>query len=202
MKLYFSPASPFVRKVRMVAAAKSLTSQIELLECALTPVNPNENVIQDNPLGKIPALYADDVGWLYDSRVICEFLDQAGQGEALFPSDSSERWAALRLQSIGDGICDAAILARYESLVRPENLRSEAWVEAQLEKVKRSMNYLEANTAMLKSRKDIGGIAIACCLGYLDFRYKDMQWRESWPNLADVFQELALLPGFEDSSPE
>ncbi|MFT5115693.1 MAG: glutathione S-transferase [Parasphingorhabdus sp.] len=202
MKLYFNPASPFVRKVRMVAEAKNLSEKIELIDCVLTPVNPDENVIQDNPLGKIPALYSENIGWLYDSRVICEYLDQFGSGAILFPATGIDRWSTLRFQSVGDGICDAAILVRYERFVRSENEQSEVWVSGQMEKVQRGLSWLEQQVSELKNRTDIGAIALACALGYLDFRIPDLGWRESNPQLANTFEQLKTLPGFSATSPD
>jgi glutathione S-transferase len=183
MKLYFSPTSPYVRKCLVVAHELGLVGRIELLAGNAHPVNRDANIIAVNPLGKVPTLICDDGRVLYDSRVICEYLDDLGAG-TLFPRAGAARWQALTLQALADGMLDAALLARYEDAVRPEALRWAAWRSGQLDKIATSMAALEAAPEALQGRVDIGTIALGCTLGYLDLRYSEMGWRGRYPKVA------------------
>ena len=119
MKIYYAAASPFVRKCLVVAAELGLRDKIELVSAAAHPVNRDKSVVAHNPLGKIPTLLVDDGSALYDSRVICEYLNSLGDGH-LLPREGKERWDMLVEQSLADGVCDAAVLTRYETFARPE----------------------------------------------------------------------------------
>ena len=136
MKLHSNPASPYGRKVKVVAHETGLFPRLSIHNLQTSAVGPDLALVADNPLGKIPCLVLDNGGALYDSRVICEYLDTLHQGARLFPAGGAERWEALRLQALGDGIMDAALLARYETFLRPEALRWTAWVDGQLDKVR------------------------------------------------------------------
>ncbi len=144
MRLHTNPASPFGRKVVVVAHEKGLLSAIEIAARQLTPVTPNEAVVADNPIGKIPCLVTDEGMALFDSRVIAEYLDSIGHGPKLFPPAGQERFSTLRLHALGDGILDAAVLTRYETFVRPEALRWDDWVAGQKLKITRALDHLEA----------------------------------------------------------
>lgn len=184
MKLYSNPASPFGRKVKVAAIETGLFERLSIRNVQTSAVGPDLELAADNPLGKIPCLVLADGSALYDSRVICEYLDTLHDGPRLFPAEGPARWAALRLQALADGVMDAAILARYETFLRPEELRWPAWVDGQLDKVARALSRLESEADGLGSRIDIGTIAVACALGYLDFRYGDMGWQARHPRLA------------------
>ena len=134
MKLFYSGASPYVRKCMVVAHELGLAARIEHLPAAAHPVNRDQNIVRNNPLGKVPTLLTDDGTVLYDSRVICEFLNDLGGGK-LFPAGGAQRWQVLTEQSLGDGILDAALLARYEGAMRPEALRWADWTTGQLDKI-------------------------------------------------------------------
>ena len=177
MKLYFNPASPFVRKVRVTAHELGLGDRIELTSVTLTPVSPHEGVRSDNPLGKIPALVTDDGVVLFDSPVICEYLDALAGGNRIFPSPGAARWTALRRQALADGVMDAAVLTRYEQTLRPQELRWTDWAEGQLLKIRTALDALERED--LAGVFDIGTIAIACALGYLDLRFASEDWRKA-----------------------
>jgi glutathione S-transferase len=142
-------------------------------------------------------LITDDGQTLYDSRVICEYLDALGGG-TLFPATGAARWEALTLQALGDGMLDAALLARYEDVARPEPLRWADWRAGQLDKVHTSLAHLEAHLqarpALLHGRVDIGAIAIACALGYLDLRFGDLGWRAHHPAVARWFEAFVARP--------
>lgn len=199
MKLFFNPASPFVRKVLIVAAENGLTDKIVTEPVGLTPVNPNDSVIEQNPLGKIPALVLDDGSTLYDSRVICEYLNAIGNGDLYGQGD--DRWQALRLEATADGICDAAILVRYETFVRPEALRWADWIDGQKNKFRRALGSLDTEATGFGKRFDIGTIALAVALDYLEFRYPEEAWRDHYPNLAAWHKDFVQRPSFEKSGP-
>lgn len=200
MKLYFAIASPYVRKVRVLAMETGLADRIELTRFQGTPVEADEAVCADNPIGKIPTLVRDDGRALYDSRVICEYLDTLHDGPRMFPQDGEARWTALRRQALADGILDAAVNTRYERFLRPENLRWSDWVNGQLGKVRRSLDALEREA--LGDTLDIGTISVACALGYMDFRYADEAWRESRPQLTAWFEVVCARPSMSETRPE
>ena len=183
MKLYFSPTSPYVRKCMVTAHELGLVDRITLLPANAHPVNRDAAIIEHNPLGKVPTLITDDGLVLYDSRVICEYLD-ASAGGGLFPRDGAGRWRALTLQSLADGVLDAALLVRYETAVRPEALRWEDWRRGQFDKVQTSLQALERAPGPLQGHVDIGTLSLACALGYLDLRFDDWGWRLRFPQLA------------------
>lgn len=199
MKIYFSPASPFVRKCMVIAHELGLADRIEKLPSAAGPVARDQNIIPDNPLGQVPTLITDDGQRLFDSRVICEYLNDLGKG-ALFPTGAT-RWAALAEQSLGDGMLGAALLARYETVLRPEPLRWDGWYEGQMGKVRDGLALLEKTAARLEGRLDIGIITVGCALGYLDFRFPDIDWRGDYPNLARLYEKLSQRQSFIDTRP-
>jgi len=123
MKLHYNPASPYVRKVRVLAIETGLMERIELVPEKVSPVDPNPDVVADNPVGKIPALVTDEGDALYDSRVICEYLDALHGGTRMFPERGEARWSALRRQALADGMLDAAVITRYETAMRPKELQ-------------------------------------------------------------------------------
>jgi glutathione S-transferase len=194
MKLFHSPPSPYVRKVRICAAEIGVADRIEINTIALSPVDPHSGLNENNPLGKIPTLVLEDGTTLYDSRVICEYLDTLHDGERLFPPAGEARFSALRRQALADGILDAAVNARYESVLRPEAHRWPAWIEGQKGKVARALDQLEREARGLGDTVDIGPIAMAAALGYLDFRYASDQWRATRPKLAAWFDAFAERP--------
>ena len=187
MKLLYAQASPFVRKVMACAIELGLADRIELLACAAHPVDRDPQVVARNPLGKIPTLTTDDGLVLYDSRVICEYLDRLDGRHRLFPGEGAARWRALREQALADGRLDAAVLLRYEQVVREEAARSPRWIAGQRAKVESALAEIERAAADFGDRVDIGTIATACALGYLDFRFADLRWRDAHPSAARWF---------------
>lgn len=183
MKLYFSPTSPYVRKCMVTAHELGVAERITLLPSNAHPVNRDARLVAANPLGKVPALVTDDGLVLYDSRVICEWLDSQHQGQ-LFPREGAARWQALVLQSLADGILDAALLARYEEAVRPEALRWADWQSGQMDKLRTALLALEQAPEPLQDRVDIGTLSLACALGYLDLRFDAWGWRTRYPLVA------------------
>ncbi|MFO1036094.1 MAG: glutathione S-transferase [Geminicoccaceae bacterium] len=202
MKLISSGASPFARKVLVVVHELGLTEKVEVLSRATSPVDSNADVIGLNPTGRIPALLLDDGTALYDSRVICEYLDSLGGASRLFPKDGPERWTALRQQALGDGMLDSAVNTRYETFLRPEPLRWQDWVAGQKLKVTRALDRLEAeDVGGFGLRVDIGTIAIACTLGYIDFRFADDHWRRGRRRLAAWYETFAARPAMAATRP-
>lgn len=199
MKIYFSPASPFVRKCMVIAHELGLVDRIEKLPSAAGPVARDQTIIPSNPLGQVPTLLTDDGQALFDSRVICEYLNELGGG-ALFPAGAA-RWRALAEQSLGDGMLGAALLARYETVLRPEALRWDGWYEGQLGKVRDGLAQLEKTAASLEGRLDIGTITVGCALGYLDFRYPDFDWRAGHPAVAAWFKTFNQRPSMQATLP-
>jgi glutathione S-transferase len=188
MKLRYSTTSPFVRKVHVLAIEAGLIDKIELVKTVTT----DPDLARHNPLNKVPALELDDGSALYDSRVICEYLDALAGGK-FFPPAGQARWTALRRQALADGMVDAAILRLTESR-RQENLRSADWDEKQKLKVTQGLDALEADH--LGPQLDIGTLMVAILLDYLDFRFKAEDWRAGHPKLAawhKVFAERASL---------
>jgi len=199
MKLYFNPASPYVRKVRVTAHEVGLTDRIELIGISLTPVNPQDGLRASNPLGKIPALILEDGSALYDSPVICEYLDALAGGNRIFPATGAARWTALRRQALADGIMDAAVLTRYEEAVRPKELRWQQWVDGQFLKIRTALDVLEGES--LGEAFDIGTLSIACALGYLDLRFPGEDWRTRRPRLTAWAASLGKRPSLAATAP-
>jgi glutathione S-transferase len=195
MRLRYSPTSPFVRKVMVVALETGLAERIERIPTTVAPTTPNPDVARENPLVKVPALTTDDGLVLYDSPVICEYLDTLHSGAKLFPAAGKARWIALRQQALGDGVLEAAILGRYES-VRPKEFLWQEWIDAQLRKVRGALAALdiEVEAGDLGNGSDditIGQITVGCALGYLDFRYQSEEWRARCRRLAQWYGRFA-----------
>jgi glutathione S-transferase len=200
MKLRYSPASPYVRKVMIVAHETGLADRIEKVTTAVVPVKANDELKAENPLVKLPSLTTDDGQTLYDSPVICEYLDSLHKATKVFPASGSARWTALRRQALGDGMLDAAILTRYETAVRPKELQWGEWIEGQMRKVRGGLDALEREN--LNGPFDIGTLTVACALGYLDFRFPSEDWRKTRPKLAAWFAEIARRPSMKATEPQ
>lgn len=202
MTLFHNPASPFVRKVRVLLIETGQQDRVTLQACVPTPVAPDADVVQGNPVGKIPALRLADGSVLHDSRVILDYFDHQRVGNPLIPRDGSARWRRLTLASMADGIMDAAVLVRYESALRPVEKHWTPWLDEQRNKIRRALAELEADAiAELTSHFDIAAISVACALGYLDFRHPDMQWRLGNPKLADWYAEVSERPSMQQTQP-
>ena len=186
-------ASPFARKVRIVASALGLDAGIEI--SAADTSDPQDSLRRQNPLGKIPALILEKGETIFDSAVIVEYLDWLAGGGKVIPSEPQARFRTLTRQALADGICDAAVLLRYEKLWREAPQRSEKWSAYQNEKIARALAMFEAEPP--EELSDAGTIALACALGYLDARFEGA-WRADQPRLVawlDVFS--AATPSFE-----
>jgi len=202
MTLFHNPASPFVRKVRVLLIETGQQDRVTLQGCMPTPVNPDAQLVHENPVGKIPALRLADGSALHDSRVILDYLDHQHVGNPLIPRDGSARWRRLTLASMADGIMDAAVLVRYETALRPAEKHWNQWLNEQRNKIRRTLAELEANAiAELASHFDIASISVACALGYLDFRHPDLQWRAANPQLADWYAKVSQRPSMLQTQP-
>jgi glutathione S-transferase len=201
MKLYMSVTSPYVRKVRILARETGLAARIEEIPASVSPIAPDARVSRANPLGKVPALLLDDGSALYDSAVICEYLDGLHAGRPLFPAPGPARWTALKLQAEGNGLLDASVLARYELALRPEPLRWPEWIAGQKAKVTGVLDALEGAADTLAGDLTIGGITVACALGYLDFRFADDAWRAGRPRLATWFATVSARESLRTTMP-
>lgn len=202
MKLFFSPASPFVRKVMVCAIERGIGGVIEKLPSAAHPVNQDASIKAHNPTGKVPTLITDDGSAIFDSRVICEYLDSFGAAPRLFPDIGTARWKALVLQSAADELLDAALLARYEMAARPEALRWDDWHRGQITKIRTTLATISASwIEHLENRLDIGTVAVGCALGYLDFRFPDLNWRQDNPKLATWYAAFSERPAMKQTVP-
>lgn len=203
MKLRHSPTSPYVRKVMIMAIETGLSDRIELLPTKVLPTHPNAEVARENPLIKVPSLTTDDGLALYDSPVICEYLDTLHAGPKLFPPAGTARWIALRHQALGDGILDAAILIRYEGL-RPQECRWADWIDGQTRKIRGALASLELEleAGELRGPLTIGQISIGCALGYLDFRFQAEEWRTRHRRLAGWFEDFAQRKSMQMTMPQ
>jgi glutathione S-transferase len=190
MKLYYSATSPYVRKCLVSAHELGLRERIELLPATPHPVNRDRALVVRNPLGKVPTLLTDDGEVLYDSRVICEYLNALGDRH-LLPTKPAARWAIYRDEALADGILDAAVLVRYETFARPESLRWKDWIDGQMDKVTCGLAEIEQRADSFDQRVDFGTIAIGCALGYLDFRFAPLGWKNSYPRTAAWFERFA-----------
>jgi glutathione S-transferase len=201
MKLRYAPTSPYVRKVTVLALEAGLDGKIERIPTASAPDKPNPELGRENPLNKVPCLLTDDGLVLYDSPVICEYLDAQHSGRKLFPAGNA-RWTALRQMALADGILDAALLRRYEGL-RPENERSTGWDKAQKLKIEQSLDSLEGevNPDPAGDQISIGHVSVGCALGYLDFRFAHEDWRKGRPNLAKWYEGMAKRPSMAMTVP-
>lgn len=194
-----SPPSPFGRKVKIAAILLGLKDQIDIEEA--NTADPSDNLRQQNPLGKIPALVLEDNSVLFDSRVIVEYLDHLAGGNKIIPAGKA-RFEVLRMQAVADGLMDAGILQVYEKRFRPEQYRFPDWLTYQAQKVTRTLECLENSPPAVvrgPADLDIGTIALACALGYLDMRFGG-DWRHGHPRLAAWVDEVeAAIPVFADT---
>jgi glutathione S-transferase len=201
MRLYHSPTSPFVRKVMVLLHEAGAVDRVTLVNATGTPIDPGTLPVDRNPLGKVPALERPDGPTLYDSRVICRYLDDL-LGAGLYPA-APRLWDALVIEATADGMTDAAVLMRYETHVRPAEARSSVWLEAQWSKVDRALSALEDRwTSHLAGTLDMGQIALGCALAYLDFRHAERGWRKDRPGLTAWFERFNARPSMHETAPK
>ncbi len=200
MKLIASLTSPYVRKVRVVMAEKKLDYQFQLEN-----VWADDTTIQNfNPLGKVPCLIMDDDGSLFDSRVIVEYLDTLSPVSRLIPSTGREKAAVKCWEALGDGLLDAAVTIVKENQ-RPESQRSPEWIERQYNKISAALKAMDESLGeqafCMGVNYSLADVAVGCALGYLDFRFPQIEWRNSHANLNRLYAKLAARQSFVDTAP-
>ncbi len=201
MKLFYTAASPFVRKVLIVAHEKGIADRLEKIATSVSPVARIDALRPHNPLAKLPCLLLDDGRSLFDSRVIADYLDSLA-APRLNPAGGEARYRALTLEALGDGLIDAALLVRYETVLRPPDKYWREWHEGQMAKVDGALDFMESQWApALNGPVTIGVIAAACALGYLDFRFADKDWRKNHARLADFYARFSERPSMQATRP-
>jgi len=191
MKLTFSPASPFARKVRIAAIELGLMDKIEFVPATVVPGQANDEYSRITPLKKLPALILDNGDVVLDSYVIVEYLDELAGGGKLIPASGTNRWRVKSDHSLLQGMLDSMLLCRYEKMVRPQGLQWQAWSDDHWNRAWSGMARFDTQVEVLSRPLDIVQIALTCVLGYADFRFADCGWRKAYPNL-DAFHERML----------
>jgi glutathione S-transferase len=198
LQLHWSPKSPFVRKVMVCIHELGLNIEVEKIRSVAAMLKPNAALMQDNPLSKIPTLLLDDGSTLFDSVVICEYLNERANG-SLFPASGSDKWQALRWHALGNGLLDALILWRNE---REREHPLQPLMNAFDVKTKAALAQFEAEVKILAAAPlSIGTVTVGCALGYLDYRFEDLGWRDHAPSLAAWFAEWRQRPSFVLTEP-
>jgi len=199
MKVFYSDASPYARKVRMAVVEKGLSDQVQFEVCA--PYDKPADLVEANPVIKIPALVREDGSSLFDSAVICEYLDSlTPEPQLLPPAAGEERWAVLRLHALANGMTDATYLATMEGR-RPDGEQSPAWVEKQRGKILSCCDALEASDLPDSAAPSLSTLALAAALGYVDLRHDDLGWRNGRPNLTAWMDKASQRPSFQSTIP-
>ena len=201
LRLYTSPTTPFGRKAMVLILEAGLADQVEIAQATGSPLDSSKMPLSQNPLGKIPALERGDGPAVYDSRVICRYLDDRA-GAGLYPP-APRLWETLTLEATADGMIEAAILMLYEDRLRPEEKRFDGWVEGQWAKIARALDTLEGRwVSHLNGPLDMGQIAIGVALSYLDFRFDARGWREGRPELARWHEAFAARESMAATVPQ
>jgi glutathione S-transferase len=201
MKLTFSAASPFARKVRIAAIELGLIEKIEFMPVTVAPGTPNDEYSKIHPLKKLPVLILDDGEVVVDSYVIVEYLDELAGGNKLIPASGAMRWRVKTEHSLLQGMLDSMLLCRYENMVRPEALRWKAWSDDHWNRAWLGMARFEQQPDLMTRPFDIAMIGLTCVLGYADFRFADCGWRKAYPKLDAFYQEMLERPSVKVSVP-
>lgn len=201
MKLTFSPASPFARKVRIAAIETGLIDRIEFVPATVAPAQANEEYSKITPLKKLPVLILDNGDVILDSYVIVEYLDELAGGGKLIPTSGPERWRVKSDHSLLQGMLDSMLLCRYEGMVRPEALRWKGWSDDHWNRAWTGMARFETRDEVLSGPFNIAQIGLVCVLGYADFRFADSGWRKAFPKLDAFHQKMLERPSVKVSAP-
>ena len=201
MKLTFSPASPFARKVRIAAIELGVIDTIEFVPTTVAPGQPNDVYSQITPLKKLPALILDNGDVIVDSYVIVEYLDELAGGGKLIPASGPTRWKVKSNHSLLQGMLDAMLLCRYEKMVRPQGLQWQAWSDDHWNRAWSGMARFEKQADVLSGPFDIVQIGLVCVLGYADFRFADCGWRKAYPKLDAFHEKMLARPSMKISVP-
>jgi glutathione S-transferase len=198
MKLFHAANSPFARKVMACAIARGIDNRIELIA---TSPRESPELAKMNPLAKIPCLVTEDGTAIFDSPVICEYLDSVGEANGLFPSSGTPRWVRIQvMHALADGIADALVLRRQIASSGPADDGRRGFETRLKASVDRGLAKLEADPP--KGLSDIGAIAVACALGYMELRFPEERWRETHPRLAAWLAEASRLPPLARTAPQ
>lgn len=199
MKLIYAAPSPYARKARATAIETGLAGTIEMEE--INPWADPDGYRAVNPVGKVPALIRDDGPPLYQSSIVCEYLDAMGSTK-VYPQAGPARWTALRQLAAADGILDASVLTRMEGMFHEGEAVSQKLIDRQELSVAEALGQLEDEAGDLEGAVTIGQIALACALGYRDFRFADIDWRSGHPKLAAWYATFSQRPSIADTDPE
>ncbi len=202
MKLYYAGTSPYVRKVVVMAMETGLEKKIERVPTSVVPTQPNRDLAKDNPLMKLPTLITDDGMPLYDSYVICDYLDSLHKGEKLIPPSGPARWNVLRIHALASGLTDAGILSRYENMFHEEGKRSEPWLQGQFAKINQGLDELENEVKHLAGPLTLAQIATGCSIGWLEFRKPTGDIRQGRPKLMAWYDEFVKRPSMQATMPK
>ncbi|MGI6856117.1 glutathione S-transferase family protein [Mesorhizobium sp. 1B3] len=200
MKLFYSPNSPFARKVLICAIELDVDARIERIPVTPHPINRNQDLVALNPLGQVPTLKTADGEVICDSRVICEYLAALAAEQKVFPQ-GPRRFTALTEQSLCDGLLAACLSIRYERSTRPEASRSAEWIGGQMAKIESVLDELNRRYAPPPAGFDIGHVSVACVTGYLAFRFPEIELAPRWPNLAAYDAHMNERPSFVETIP-
>ncbi len=198
MQLYISPTSPYARKAWMVVLEKGLAEEVEII--AVNPWESPSELTSKNPLSQVPALAIGQDQAVYDSRVICTYLDGLRDKPALVPQSGMERMAVLRMEALADGMCDVAVatfLARKDNGDNPDTPA----IKRQLGKIEAVLKVMESEVPLFEGALHLGTIAYSAALAYLDLRYGELQWRQQVPGLAKWFETIAQRPAMLTTAP-
>ena len=201
MKIFYSQASPFPRKVVVFIKELGLENKVELVKVASTVLDQNADLAASNPVAKIPTLVMENGKSLYDSRVITAYLDSLVASPSLYPSAGDARWDVLAMEAMADGMMDAAVNARYERGLRPAEKQWDDWVNGQMKKVHGALKAFDAVAASFDDRIDAGIIGAACACGYLDFRYPNLGWRVMHPALGAWYAKFSERKSIQETKP-
>lgn len=202
MKLHFSPASPFARKVRIAAFELGVADKIEVVPQHVAPGKRNSSYASRfNPLRRIPTLTLDDGTTIIDSQVICEYLDNLDGRGQLVPKGGARRWRVLSDYAVVNGMTEMALLLRHEQALRPQEFQWGELVDDHLEKLHAGLAWSDKKAEELGERFELTQIALACLLGYLDLRFGELAWRDQYPGLRDWHAEVAQRPSYQNTEP-
>lgn len=201
MKLHTTTASPYARKVRVLAMERGLTSQLEIVPASISALVPGIELSKLNPLQKVPTMVLDSGESLYDSRVITEYVDHLSAPMPSLRPTGEARFTDMCLEALADGVIDAAVFWRTEMVARAEELRWSAWADGQIGKIHQALDTFEGRVDAWGDTLTIGRIAVVCALGYLDFRDIDVGWKERHPHLHAWFERVDARPAFAETRP-
>lgn len=202
MKFFYAPASPFARKVHISLIELGMQEDVELLFTAVSPGKPNADYVKSqNPLGKVPSLQLDSGDTLFDSTVICDYLDSISPSIKLLPQEGVNRFYTFTHMALAQGICESAVTLRYETFLRPEEHRWPVWIDDQWSKIARALTWFESHESEWQGDVDLAQITLACALGYLDFRMPEYNWRQKYPALTQWFKLFSERDSFQQTVP-